>query len=65
MLSILLVNVLPSEIAVGGVSKMFDGNGVEMIDEKMKKALEDLGASLVDILKKTHGEIETVAEPES
>ena len=62
VLSILLVNVLPSEIAVGSVSKMFDGDGVEMTDEKMKKALEDLGASLVDILKKTHGEIEVVAE---
>lgn len=61
VLSILLVNVLPSEIAVGNVGKMFDGNGVEMIDEKMKKILEDLGASLVDILKKTHGEIEVVA----
>ncbi len=80
VLSVLLVNVLPSEIAVGGVSvtlhtadavnpagvsKMFDGNGVEMTDEKMKKALEDLGASLVDLLRKTHGEIETVAEPEN
>ncbi len=62
VLSILLVNVLPSEIAVGNVGKMFDGDGVEMTDEKMKKVLEDLGASLVDILKKTHGEIEVVAE---
>jgi chromate reductase, NAD(P)H dehydrogenase (quinone) len=65
VLSILLVNVLPSEIAVGNVGKMFEGDGVEMIDEKMKKVLEDLGASLVDILKKTHGEIEVVAEPGS
>jgi len=61
VLTILLVNVLPSEIAVAGVGKMFDGDGAEMIDEKMKKTLEDLGASLVDILKKTHGEIEVVA----
>ena len=65
VLSILLVNVLPSEIAVGGVHERFDGSGAEMTDEKMKKILEDLGASLVDILKKTHGEIEVVAEPES
>lgn len=65
VLSILLVNVLPSEIAVANVGKMFDGDGVEMTDEKMKKVLEDLGASLVDILKKTHGEIEVVAEPGS
>ena len=62
VLSILLVNVLPSEIAVGSVGKMFDGDGVAMTDEKMKKVLEDLGASLVDILRKTHGDIEVVAQ---
>lgn len=65
ILSILLVNVLPSEIAVGKVHEMFDGNGEEMTDEKMRKVLEDLGASLVDMLRKTHGEVEVVAEPES
>ncbi len=57
---ILFVNVLPSEIAVGKVHTMFDGDGDEMTDEKMKKILGDLGASLVDMLKKTHGEIEVV-----
>lgn len=62
VLSILLVNVLPSEIAVAKVHEMFDGDGEEMTDKKMKKLLEDLGASLVDIVKKTHGEIEVVAE---
>ena len=62
VLSILLVNVLPSEIAVGKVHEMFDGNAEEMTDEKMKKILEELGDSLVDILRKTHGEIEVVAE---
>jgi len=61
VLSIMFVNVLPTEIAVGKVHTMFDGDGEEMTDEKMKKILEDLGASLVDILKKTHGEIEVVA----
>lgn len=61
VLSVLLVNVLPSEIAVGKVHEMFDGDGAEMTDAKMKKTLEDLGASLADILKKTHGEIEVVA----
>ncbi|MCY7347157.1 MAG: NAD(P)H-dependent oxidoreductase [Pyrinomonadaceae bacterium] len=65
VLSILLVNVLPSEIAVANVGKMFDGDGAEMTDEKMKKILEDLGASLAAILEKTHGEIEVVAEPGS
>ncbi len=62
VLTIMLVNVLPSEIAVGKVHTMFDGDGEEMTDEKMKKILEDLGASLVDLLKKTHGEIEVVKE---
>lgn len=62
VLSILLVNVLPSEIAVGKVGEMFDGDGEEMTDEKMKGILEDLGASLADMLKRTHGEIEVVEE---
>jgi len=30
--------------------------GAEMTNEKMKKTLEDLGASLVEMLKKTCGE---------
>ena len=58
--TIMLVNVLPSEIAVANVGKMFDGDSETMTDEKMKKILEDLGASLVDMLGKTHGEIEVV-----
>lgn len=62
VLSILLVNVLPSEIAVGKVHEMFDGNDETMKDAKMKKILEDLGASLTDMLKKTHGEIEVVEQ---
>ncbi len=60
--SILLVNVLPSEIAVANVAKMFDGDSETMTHEKMKKILEELGASLSDMLKKTHGEIEVVEE---
>ena len=60
VLTILLVNTLPTEIAVGKVHEMFDGDGAEMTDEKMKKILENLGASLVDLLRKTHGEVETV-----
>jgi NAD(P)H-dependent FMN reductase len=56
VLTILLVQTLPSEIAVGKVHEMFDGDGEEMKDEKMKKILENLGASLVDTLKKTRGE---------
>lgn len=64
VLSILLVNVLPSEIAVGKVNTMFEGDNEIMTDEKMKKILEDHGASLADMLKKTHGKIEVV-QPES
>jgi len=60
VLTILLVNTLPSEIAVGKVSAMFDGEGDEMTNDNMRGILEDLGASLVDILKKTNGEIEVV-----
>lgn len=64
VLSILLVNVLPSEIAVSKVSEMFEGDSEEMKDEKMKNILEHLGESLADMLKKTHGEIEVVGKSE-
>ena len=60
ILSILGVNVLPSEIAVGKVNEMFDGDGETMTSETMKNLLENLGASLVDTLNKLHGEIEDV-----
>ena len=62
VLTIMFVNVVPTEIAVSKVNAMFDGDGEEMIDEKMRKILEELGASLADILKKTHGEVEVVEE---
>ena len=62
VLTVMFTNVLPSEIAVGKVGAMFDGDGEEMTDEKTRKMLEGLGASLVDILKKTHGEVEVVEE---
>lgn len=62
VLSVLGVNVLPSEIAVAKVSEMFEGNDEEMKDEKMKKTLEGLGETLVDLLKKTHGEVEVVGD---
>lgn len=61
MLSIMFVNVLPVEIAVTFVKDKFDGDSPEMTDEKMKKILGDLGASLVEMLKKTRGEITTGA----
>jgi prephenate dehydrogenase len=56
------VNVLPSEIAVAFVGDKFAGDDEEMTDERMKGVLEDLGASLVEMLKKTHDEIEGVSD---
>jgi chromate reductase, NAD(P)H dehydrogenase (quinone) len=65
ILSILGVNVLPSEIAVSKVHEMFDGNDTVMTNEMMKNLLENLGASLVDTLEKLHGEIEVVTDTRS
>jgi NAD(P)H-dependent FMN reductase len=60
VLTILLVNVLPSEIAVGNVGGMFEGDSGEITNDTMKRILEELGASLADMLRKTHGEVEIV-----
>jgi chromate reductase, NAD(P)H dehydrogenase (quinone) len=65
ILSILGVNVLPSEIAVAKVGEMFDGDDETMTNEMMKNLLENLGASLVDTLQKLHGEIEVVTDTRS
>ncbi|MEO6588420.1 MAG: NAD(P)H-dependent oxidoreductase [Pyrinomonadaceae bacterium] len=62
VLTVMLVNVLPSEIAVAKVGSMFEGDSDEMTDEKMKGILEELGASLVDTMKKMHGEFAVVEE---
>ncbi|MGC2237554.1 MAG: NAD(P)H-dependent oxidoreductase [Pyrinomonadaceae bacterium] len=56
VLSIMFVNVLPTEIAVTFVAGKFEGDDAQMTDEKTKKILEDLGAQLAEMLKKTHGE---------
>jgi len=50
------VNVLPQEIAVPFAEEKFAGDGEEMIDETMKVRLEELGALLVEMLKKTYGQ---------
>lgn len=65
VLSILGLNVLPSEIAVTFAADKFDGNGTEMTDPKMKHILEKLGAEMVSMLKKTHGEIGFVTDTSS
>lgn len=62
VLSIMLVNVLPMEIAVTFVADKFQADAEEMTDEKTKKILEDLGAQLARMLKKTHGDAEAAAE---
>lgn len=59
------VNVLPQEVAVSFAGDKFAGDGEEMIDERMKGILEALGASLVEMLKRTHAEIEDVSETSS
>lgn len=59
VLTLLLVNVLPTEIAVSKVNELFDGDAAEMKDGAMKKILEDLGASLVERLRKMSGATET------
>ena len=65
VLTILLVNTLPSEIAVAKIAAMFDGDSDEMTDDNMKGILEDLGKSLVDMLEKTHGKIEVAQDEEA
>lgn len=60
VLTILLVNVLPTEIAVAKVGGLFEGDSDEMTNNSMRGILEDLGASLVEMLRKTHGEVEVV-----
>jgi len=54
VLSSVKVHVLPSEVAVPYVDDKFDGDGIEMVDEKMKESLEALGASLVAMLRRLH-----------
>lgn len=50
MFTIMGVNVLPAEIAVTFVGQKFDADG-KMTDEKTKGLLENLGASLANVLK--------------
>jgi chromate reductase, NAD(P)H dehydrogenase (quinone) len=51
------VNVLSAEIAVSFAGDKFHGDNEEMTDEKMKASLEKLDESLVEMLRKTRGEI--------
>ena len=64
VLTILFVNTLPTEIAVSFVGSKFDGDSDEMTDDRTEAMLEDLGAALSDMLRKTHGEV-AVAESET
>jgi chromate reductase, NAD(P)H dehydrogenase (quinone) len=54
ILSIMLVNVLPEEFAVGKAHEGFDDNAV-FKDEKMRVNLERHGANVVETLKKLRG----------
>lgn len=51
VLTIMGVTVLPTEIAVTFVATKFDGDGVDMTEEKTRKLLESLGRSLAEALK--------------
>ncbi len=48
--SLMGVHVLPSEVAVTFAGQKFDGDGIEMTDEKMRSILHNHGASLVKAL---------------
>lgn len=60
VLTSLLVNVLPSEIAVAKVGGMFDGDSNEITNPNVRGILEDLGKSLADMIVKIHGAVEVV-----
>jgi len=62
ILSILGVNVLPSEIAIAFVGQKFEGDSDVMTDEKTKALLEGLGAALTDMLIKVHGKVKFVSD---
>jgi chromate reductase, NAD(P)H dehydrogenase (quinone) len=64
VLSIIGVTVLPSEIAVTFASQKFDADG-RMKDEATRALLEALGASLVDTLRRMHGEAPFVSDTQS
>jgi chromate reductase, NAD(P)H dehydrogenase (quinone) len=55
------VLVMPAEVSVPFVGDKFDGDDEQMKDERTRQALESLGASLVEILKKSRGEGSTDA----
>jgi chromate reductase, NAD(P)H dehydrogenase (quinone) len=52
------VHVIPTEISVSFAGNKFESEGDEMTDEKMKLILEGLGASLVEMLRKLHPELD-------
>ena len=65
VLTILLVHTLPTEIAVAKVGGVFDNDTDEITNDNVRIILEDLGKSLADMLRKTHGEVEAVASAAS
>lgn len=60
VLTSLLVNTLPSEIAVAKVGGVFDGDSNEITNPNVRAMLEDLGKSLADTIVKLRGTIEVV-----
>jgi chromate reductase, NAD(P)H dehydrogenase (quinone) len=49
--TIMGVHLLPSEVSITFVGEKFDGDGMEMTDEKTKAFLEKIGATLASTLK--------------
>lgn len=64
VLSIMGVTVLPSEIAVTFATQKFDADG-RITDEATKSLLQALGASLVDTVRRMHGEAAFVSDTQS
>jgi NAD(P)H-dependent FMN reductase len=62
VLSIMGVNVLPSEIAIPFIAQKFDGDSEEMTDAGTRRLLEDLGAALTDMLIRVHGKVRFVTD---
>jgi NAD(P)H-dependent FMN reductase len=63
VLTILLVHTLPQEIAVAKVGGLFEDDGDEMTNSTVRGILEDLGASLVETLRKMHGTAANEEDP--
>jgi len=56
------VHVLPNEIAVTFAEERFIGHSPNMNDQEMKQSLENLGKSLVEMMRLTHPHLNTLPQ---